>query len=86
MTSEEFRDRFQHHPLGHVLQNMEIAETEIALERYLGMALGMVMVMCHHEHITKEEQEFLMEASKGNAKRNYDRVMKTNAAAPATRQ
>lgn len=86
MTSEEFKERFQHHPLGYVFQIMEIATDELQLERYASMAQGMIMLLEFQGKLSKEDHDFLKEAAKGNAKRNYDRLEKTNATAPATKQ
>lgn len=86
MTSEEFKDRFQHHPLGYVFQAMEVATGELQLERYASMAHGMIMLLEFQGALSKEDHDFLSEAAKGNAKRNYDRLEKTNATAPSTRQ
>jgi hypothetical protein len=86
MTSEKFKERFQHHPLGYVFQIMEVANDEAELERYLSMAHGMIMLLEFQGELSKEDHDFLKEAAKGNAKRNYDRLQKTNAAAPTTKQ
>jgi hypothetical protein len=86
MTSEEFKERFQHHPLGYVFQIMEIATDELQLERYASMAQGMIMLLEFQGKLSKEDHDFLKEAAKGNAKRNYDRLEKTNAPAPTTKQ
>ncbi|MAN58254.1 MAG: hypothetical protein CMC08_00280 [Flavobacteriaceae bacterium] len=86
MTSEEFMERFQSHPLGWVFQSMETAENETQLERYLSMAHGMILLLEFQKELSEDEASFLNEAARGNAKRNYDRVTKTNFEPPSTRQ
>jgi len=86
MTSEEFRKRYRYHPLGGAFQNMEIAETELELERYMSMAAGMILLLKFQGELTEGEAAFLQEAAKGNAKRNYNRLLKTNTPAPKSIQ
>lgn len=86
MTSEEFAERFQKHPLGWSFQNMETADTLILLENAVLMAKGMLFLMEFQKEITKEEYEFLMEALQGNAQRNKRRIEKTNSSGSQTKQ
>lgn len=86
MTSEEFKGRFQHHPIGYVFQAMEIATEEGQLERYMSMAHGMIMLLEFQKELSTEDHDFLNEAAKGNAKRNLERLRKTNSKAPSARQ
>lgn len=86
MTSEEFKDRFQHHPLGYVFQMMEVTETASTIEPAVSMAEGILMLLEFQGDITKEEYEFLREALQGNLQRNLKRIKKTNAEAPNTQQ
>ncbi|MEO9589690.1 MULTISPECIES: hypothetical protein [Marinobacter] len=86
MTSEEFAERFQKHPLGWSFQNMETADTQTLLENVVLMAKGMLFLMEFQKDITKEEHEFLMQALQGNAQRNEKRIEKTNSPGTKTRQ
>ncbi len=86
MTSEEFAERFQKHPLGHCFQAMEITDTVFKLENTSVMAKGMLLLLEFQGEITKEEYEFLMQALQGNAQRNKKRIEKTNSSGPKTRQ
>ena len=86
MTSEEFKQRFQKHPLGHCFQSMEIAETVSSLEATVAMAEGMLLLLQFQDSITIEEYEFLREALQGNAQRNLKRLKRTNSLGPSTKQ
>lgn len=86
MTSEEFAERFQHHPLGFSFQNLETTETEQTLETTVSMAEGMLLLLEFQGDITKAEYVFLREALQGNAQRNLKRIEKTNCKGIQTRQ
>lgn len=86
MTSEEFAKRFQSHPLGWAFQNMEATDGETSLDRSASMAAGMILLLEFQGQLTGAEAAFLQEAVKGNIQRNYQRLMKTNAAAPESIQ
>ncbi|MDL0430217.1 hypothetical protein QPM17_03720 [Marinobacter sp. TBZ242] len=86
MTSEEFAERFQKHPLGHCFQAMEITDTVFKLENTAVMAKGMLLLLEFQGEITKEEYEFLIRASQGNAQRNKKRIEKTSSAGTQTKQ
>lgn len=86
MTSEEFAERFQSHPLGWSFQNLETAETQTLLENVVLMAKGMLFLMEFQKEITKEEYDFLVQALQGNAQRNEKRIEKTNSPGTRTRQ
>jgi len=82
MTSEEFAKRFQSHPLGWAFQNMEATDGETSLDRSASMAAGMILLLEFQGDLTEVEAALLQEAVKGNTRRNYNRLLKTNAAAP----
>ena len=86
MTSEEFAERFQKHPLGHCFQAMETAKTVHSIATGVGMAAGMIRLLEFQGEITQEEHDFLQEALQGNADRNKRRLEKTNSTGPQTRQ
>ncbi len=86
MTSEEFAERFQKHPLGWSFQNMETAETQTLLENVVLMAKGMLFLMEFQKEITEKEYDFLMQALQGNAQRNEKRIESTNSPGTQTKQ
>lgn len=86
MTSEEFAERFQGHPLGWSFQNLETADNQTLLENIVLMAKGMLFLLEFRKEISKEEYDFLMQALQGNAQRNKKRIEKTNSSGPKTRQ
>lgn len=86
MTSEEFVERFQKHPLGHMFQAMEAAKTAHSVSTAVGMAAGMIHLLEFQGEITQEEHDFLQEAVKGNSARNMMRIKKTNSPGTKTRQ
>ena len=86
MTSEEFAERFQKHPLGFSFQNMETADTQTILENTVLMAKGVLFLMEFQKDITKEEYDFLMQALQGNAQRNKKRIEKTKHPGTSTKQ
>lgn len=86
MTSEEFKERFQKHPLGHCFQNMEVTKTVSNLEANVSMTEGMLLLLEFQKEITKTEYDFLREALQGNAQRNLKRIKRTNSLGTATKQ
>lgn len=86
MTSEEFKKRFQKHPLGYAFQSMEITETLGSLGSNFSIVEGMLMLLEFQGEITKPEYEFLREALRGNAQRNKKRIEKTNSLGTTTKQ
>lgn len=86
MTSEEFAQRFQDHPLGFVFQALEAVGSVPQLESNVSMAEGMLLLLEFQGEIREEEREFLREALQGNAQRNLKRIKKTNSPGLSTKQ